>query len=94
MEVLSPQDARLKGREAGAPKEEEVGRQVSSIMPGQGPVEEALMGSPDPGPQEGGRCECPGMVSARTGVKDGSSHLPSKWGKPHSCPHPVLFSMP
>lgn len=74
----------------GPPKEEEVGRHMSSQTPGQRPVEEVLMGSPDPDPWEGGRCEHPATVSARTVVKGGPSHLPSKQRKPHSRPHQCL----
>ena len=50
-----PADARLMGWEITSPKEETVEGRVSPEPPGWRSVDEALMGSPDPGPQEGDR---------------------------------------
>ena len=76
------------------PQARDSGRTCVPWPPGQRSVEEALIGSPDPSPQEGDRWVYPATVTARGAAEGWHSHLPSKREQSHSGPHPMVFLVP
>lgn len=76
------------------PQERDSRRTCVLWPPGQRSGEEALIGSPDPSPQEGDRWVYPATVTARGAAEGWHSHLPSKREQSRSGPQPVVFLVP